>query len=339
MKKQILILAFLVLAVFSNVNKSYGQCDDALHPVAGKTYAYTVTVNPTGGTFEWYVVTEADLLGGTHVVSDVNNYLVGGTGYNGAGTATASVNITWTGKAIADALKATNPTKFYVVVKYTAAAGCSDNLKAYSITPMNLFQITVENVDNTGAALTADICRADVVSATVNATGVSFDYGENAFYLKVTAKYFTTSWTPTINIGSLTGGLTTTTGNQSITSIEWARSIAALKGTSNFNLTSGVATEVVPDNGNDNITDGTDEVIYIKIVIDHGKFEGSTADQTLAFNLSAVDAAGNPDIDKDASCAVVTENDNVTQILKARPAITSATTPIVTGTNAFIPAN
>jgi hypothetical protein len=279
-------------------------------------------------------------LNGTHVASDEANYLVGGTGYNGQGTATASVNITWTGKAIADALKATNPVKFYVVVKYTASAGCADNLKAYSITPVNLFQITVENVNASGGTY-ADICRANIASATLNVAGdaIDFDYGENAFYLKVTAKYFTTSWTPTIDIAALTANLTITSGNQSIQSIEWARNIASLTGTSNFDLATGEATTVVPDVNGDNVTSGTDEVVYIKVVIDHGKFEGTTA-QTLAFNLSAIDAAGNPDVDKDTNCATVAENDNVSQVLKARPAITGVT-PVVlpsTGVGPFIPA-
>jgi len=338
MKKQIFILVFLVVATFASVTNSFGQCaGDALHPIAGKKYTYTITASPTGGTFNWYVVTSADLMPATSTKAD-GTYVTGGTGYNAPGTGTASVDITWSSKAVKDAQGAT-PVKFYLVINY-AITGCTDNLKAYAVAPLNLFQILVQNVTSAGvvwtaADATAGICRSAVKSATVNGAGIDYDFGSNALYLKITANYFTTSWTPKIDITALKASLN---AGQTITSIEYSLT-TTFTGTSNFDLATGVATTPVAQIGT--TTDGTDQVIYVKVIIADSKFEGTT-DQNVAFNVSAVDASLNPDVDKDASCADITPDpDNLTQLLKGRPAITSAT-PITipaAGTGVFLVVN
>ena len=311
MKKQL----FLLSLVFFTVNFAYGQtCGDALHPMAGRAYTYSVTTNPAGGTFNWYVTSDPNLLTGAVIPS--GGILIAGTGYNNPASTSSTIDITWTAQAVAAALAAT-PTKFYLVVKYTT--DCSNNLKPWIIQPMNLFEITVENIKSDGTAY-ADICRSDVVSAIVDPADdqVVYNYGENAIYLKVTAKNFTTSWIPKIDIAALSATLTSP---QVITSMEWSLT-TTFTGTSNFNLTTGVGA-AVPDKGADNITSGTDEFIYVKVIIQDGKFEG-LADQTLALNVSATDVALNPDVDVDpATCVAVAENDHVTQVLKARPSITN----------------
>jgi len=338
MKKQIFILVFLVVATFASVTNLYAQsCGDALHPIAGKKYTYGISVSPAGGTFNWYVVTSADLMPGTSTKAD-NTYLIGGTGYNAPGTGTSTVDITWSSKAVKEALA--NTTKFYLVVNY-AMTGCTDNLKAYAVTPVNLFQILVENANSAGtvwdaAAATAGVCRSAVVSAKVNGTGIDYDYGSNALYLKITANYFTTSWTPKIDITALKASLNV---GQTITSIEYSTT-TTFTGTSNFDLGTGVATTPVAQVGT-STTDGTDQLIYVKVVITDGKFEG-TGDQNVAFNVSAVDASGNPDVDLDSSCvALATDPDNVKQLLKGRPAITSTTAVTIpsAGTGVFMLGN
>lgn len=324
MKKQIFILVFLVVATFASVTNLYAQtCGDALHPIAGKKYTYGITVNPTGGTFNWYVATSADLMPGTSTKAD-NTYVIGGTGYNAPGTGTSTVDITWSSKAVAEGLAGT--TKFYLVVNY-AITGCTDNLKAYAVTPLNLFQILVENVSAAGGAY-ADICRSAVVSATVNGTGIDYDYGSNALYLKITANYFTTSWTPKIDITALKASLKT---GQTITSIGYSTTTDFTSAVS-FDLTSGVASTPVAQVGT-TTTDGTDQLIYVKVVIADGKYDGveGGTDQSIAFNVSAVDASNNPDVDLDATCTpLAVDPDNVTQVLKSRPSITSTTVPVAT---------
>ena len=78
MKKQILILIVAFFAMsFSNV---FGQATngttprptvcgsgDALHPIAGHSYNYSATVNPTGGIFQWWAQT-----GNTFICSSPN---------------------------------------------------------------------------------------------------------------------------------------------------------------------------------------------------------------------------------------------------------------------------
>lgn len=329
MKKQLIISAIFILAVFAGVTNSYGQaCDDALNPMAGKKYTYSVEVNPTGGTFDWFVTSDLKLATATAIPSGTGaaatDVIVAGTGYNLPTSTTASIDITWTAKAVADANLPT-PVKYYLVVKYTTS--CTNNIKPWRIKPINLFQIDVENVNSTGAAY-AEICRVGFVDAIIGADDkVTYDFGENALYLKVTARNFTGSWTPKIDMSKITPIITSP---QTLKSIEWSLT-TTFSGTSNFDLATGVATTVVPDKGLDNITTGDDEFVYIKILITDGKFEG-LADQTFPLNLSATDIAGNNDVDFDlTTCTAIAENDNVQQVLKARPAITNPSpTPFLT---------
>lgn len=320
MNKQLLISAILILGFFGNINSTYAQCDDARNPIAGKTYSYSITVDPTGGTFDWFVTSDPHIATAAPILSGSagGDILMAGTGYNQPSSTSATVDITWTSKAVANANATPTPTKYYLVVKYTTA--CTNNIRPWRITPFNLFQIAVENVNSTGASYT-DICRVPYVDAIIDADDkVTYDYGENAFYLKVTANNFTGSWTPKVNIAALQGSIT---APQTIKSIEWSLN-TTFTGTSNFDLATGIATTVVPDKGADNVTSGTDEFVYIKVVITDGKFEG-LATQSLAFNLSATDMAGNPDVDVvvGTPCVVTAGINNVTQVITARPALTN----------------
>jgi hypothetical protein len=330
MKKQLLISAIFVLALLSSISNSYAQCGDALNPMAGKKYTYSVDVNPTGGTFDWFVTSNTNLATATAItsvtgVATATDIIVAGTGYNTVGSLTASIDITWTAKAVFEATKLISPVKYYLVVKYKT--DCTNNIKPWRIKPMNLFQIAVENVNSEGAAAYTPICRVGFVGADIDANDkVTYNFGENALYIKVTAKNFTTSWTPKIDMSKITPLIDAL---QTLKSIEWSLT-TTFTGTSNFDLATGIATAAVPDKGNDNITTGDDEFIYIKILIIDNKFEG-LADQTFPLNLSATDIAGNIDVDVDATCKTIPEDDNLTQILKARPAITNPNpTPFLT---------
>jgi len=325
MKKQLLISAIFILAVLFSATSSYAQiCDNPLKPLAGKKYTYGITVDPTGGVFHWFVTSDLKLATATAILSGTGvaaagDIIVAGTGYNEPLSTTASIDITWTAKAVFEATKAISPVKYYLVVKYTT--DCTNNIKPWRITPINLFQIDVENVNSTGATY-ADICRVGFVDAVIDADDkVTYDFGENALYLKVTARNFTGSWAPKIDMSKITPIITSP---QTLKSIEWSLT-TTFTGTSNFDLVTGIATTVVPDKGLDNITTGDDEFVYIKILITDGKFEG-TADQIFPLNLSATDIAGNNDVDFDlTTCTAVAENDNVEQKLKARPSMTLPT--------------
>jgi len=321
MKKQLLISAIFVLVSFLFVNNSYAQCDDALKPMAGKKYTYSITVDPLGGTFDWFVTTDphisvaAPVANGTGAAA--GDIIVAGTGYNTAGSLASSIDITWTAAAVAAANSAT-PVKYYLVVKYTTA--CTNNIKPWRISPINLFQIAVENVNLTGGVYTP-ICRVGFVDAQIGADDkVTYDFGENALYLKVTANNFTGNWTPKIDIAALKGSIT---APQTIKSIEFSRDLS-FSNDSTIDLTTGISSKAVSDHLGDNVTTGTDEFVYIKIVVKDASFEG-TADQTLALNLSATDIAGNKDVDVvvGTPCVITAGVNNVTQLLNARPAITN----------------
>ena len=234
MKKQLLISAIFILASFGNATMSYAQCDDALKPMAGKKYTYSITVNPAGGTFNWFVTTDPHIAVAaaipTGTGSAAGDILVSGTGYNDPTSTASTIDITWTAAAVAAANTTPIPAKYYLVVKYTTS--CTNNIKPWRITPINLFQIAVENVNSTGVAY-ADICRAAFVDAIIGADDkVTYDYGENALYLKVTANNFTGNWTPKIDLAALKGSIDAT---QTIKSIEWSLT-TTFTGTSNFDL-------------------------------------------------------------------------------------------------------
>jgi len=330
MKKQLLVLAIFVLAIFANVTMSYAQCDDALKPLAGKKYTYSVEVNPKGGTFDWFVTTDLKLATATAIpsgtgVAAAGDIIVAGTGYNTPASTTASIDITWTAKAVAEAAAPTLK-KYYLVVKYTTT--CTNNIKPWRIKPINLFQIAVENINSAGAAY-LPICRVGFVDAIIGADDkVTYDFGENALYLKVTANNFTGNWTPKIDIAALKGSIA---APQTIKSIEFSRDLS-FSSDSTIDLTSGIASKAVSDHLGDNITTGTDEFVYIKIVVKDDSYEG-VADQTLALNFSATDIAGNKDVDvvTGTPCVITAGVNNVSQVLNARPSITNPNpTPFLT---------
>jgi len=332
MKKQLLVLAIFVLASFANVTMSYAQCDDALNPMAGKKYTYSVEVNPTGGTFDWFVTSDLKLATATAIptgtgVAAVGDIIVAGIGYNLPTSTTASIDITWTAKAVAEAA-APSLKKYYLVVKYTTT--CTNNIKPWRIKPINLFQITVANVDLAGAAY-VPICRVGFVDAIIGADDkVTYDFGENALYLKVTANNFTGNWTPKVDMTALKGSISTI---QTIKSMEFSRDLS-FSSDSIIDLTTGISSKAVSDHLGDNITTGTDEFVYIKIIVKDASHEG-LVDQTLALNLSATDIAGNTDVDVvvGTPCTITAGINNVSQVLKARPTVT-ATSP-----SPFLPAN
>lgn len=190
MKKQILILALLVLAIFASVNKSYGQTlaiagsaplgisclDDLTHPIAGKPYTYTVVSNQTTGTpsFTFWATKDADFIATDGVfpatlttTTNMDTYLkspttattgtdllVSGANYITPGTG-QSLGLTWSTAILNGTDPEATPT-FVVVSQDATATQCANNLKVWSIDPIKAFTVDIRNIDNaapTGASL------------------------------------------------------------------------------------------------------------------------------------------------------------------------------------------
>lgn len=186
MKKQILILVFLVVAVFASVTQSYGQTsvhhnkgqvlscpNDPLHPMAGKQYIYDVTVTgSTAGDYTWWVTKDINFLTPTYTYPTTNasvtniagRYTVSqttllSTSLNyGVPTptvapATSPLTLSWS-SALLNATKymavvADAPkTSTFVVAHYTSTGvtNCSDNMKIFEISPVNGFTVDIKNI-------------------------------------------------------------------------------------------------------------------------------------------------------------------------------------------------
>jgi hypothetical protein len=318
MKKQILFLAFLILAAFANVNKSYAQCaDDALHPMAGKSYDYSVTIAGfTDVTYEWVVTDNPNILAAGTLVTGLAQ---GAATYTMTNGTTATPSIVWGPTFISNALN--NTKQYYVVVRYKGhdvAANCDAvNIKAYRIRPVSTFQLDLANADNTGAtvAATYSICTSDPVTATITENAnpaidptIAYDYGTSDMYFKVTVRNFTGTWNLSVNRTALAA----LAGAGETFSMTWGTSVAT-------------ATNVITDDNPVAIAEQTalvndDEVIIIKVTYDHNTFEG-LANKAVAIIANATDQTGSQDL----SSTCTPEVDTVTQTLNARPTVVNAT--------------
>lgn len=333
MKKQILFLVFLVLAGFANVNRSYGACDeDALHPIANKGYDYSVTVvGWTDVTYQWFVTDNPAILTGgalgTNITPSATTFAVSGAPYNSTTNTTATINITWAAELIASTFATPTPSIYYVVVKYigTDASGCSaSNIKAYRIRPVNSFQLDLVNVNSSGADIASPFvnCISDLVDMTIveNANPVidptvTYNYGVNVVYEKVTVRNFKGNWTMNINYTELNNNAI---ANGETFTMSYGTSIA----TSDANpitVDNVTVDEQTPGIASD------DETIYLKLTYTHGTNENlAVGDYTITVN--GTDAGGNPDV-SEVDCSTSLVDDQVVQTISNRPTVTNNTVP------------
>jgi hypothetical protein len=353
MKKQILVLVILVVAVFASVTKSYGQAiaglaprvasgaDDASHPIAGKPYDYSAIINPVGGTASWYATKSTTFMtAGARVATPIVNDATGATGvkatnYNTPGIVVASppstTNITWSGAVLSGVNATTSP--LFVVVEYTGpVAGCANNnIKVMQITPVSAFTIDLTNMTHATPTALAygaaeNQCYAGIVSSgwDVASGKMINDYGVNTLYFELVAANFYGGFKPQFK---LTGLKSTQTAD-----IAWD---VAVGGTYANVVGTGINLGAMPYTsapGAQTVTTALTSTnggaaIYIKVTVNNHGYEGLTADDiTLA--VDAVDNAGNDDVD-DVTPALGTAKGAFTELAKqtlnARPDVTAGT--------------
>ena len=347
MKKQILILAFLLVAVFAGVTNSYGQAvagsapqpitcvTDAFHPRAGVPYDYSATVSPALGSAYWFATTATTFIGAGGVLT-ANREASGGsvvataTNYMDAvvGDATPSLtNITWTTAGLAAAKVAiTDPAKLFVVLNYDApATGCANNLKVYPIRPVNAFTIDIKNM--TQAAIPVPVAAyGDLVEAcfppiesAVYVPGVegsiNYDFGVNTLYFEVIAANFTGSFTPSFKLGGLVGTTQTADIDYGVTVGTYGVPVTAL---SSNGIYPGSAVTTTVSNTSAGVS------IYVRVTV-HNNNEEGLALTPITLAVEAVNSATVPEADvNNADCTIIaayTADDTATQNLKARPTV------------------
>jgi len=371
MKKQILFLAFFVLAlIFAGTSSVLGQnltgvaecatptpinttciAADALHPVPGTDYEYEVVVpTPAGGsfTYHWFVTQDQtfitasalsatpEAVGGTHIFA-------AGTGYNSGTNTSEKMTITW--KSFTH--DAANPVFLVVYVENTVTC-LTDNIEVYIIEPKHAFTLDIENLaaDGTKQADGYGTCVSPIVSATYNASKVEMDYGTNYMFFTVNAANFTGSWQPSFQTSG--AGIA---GSRAVTAIDWAYPADAQSGTwnttvsgsaNNFTAAGATVTNVAAK-----ATGGTvgaaGECIVVRVTVDNNQAETITdAEVTLAVDgVTANPADGTytnrtyADIN-DSDCTDDSfTNDVATQNLNPRPNINEVTP----AAPAFVPTN
>lgn len=363
MKKQLLILLVAFFAI--GLTSAYGQVTcpvprfditclpgDALHPVAGTPYSYTVSVLTPPGTKEytWFVTQStafiaAGVLTANRETAPGLHIAVAGVGYNDPLNALNTVSITWK-SWVPDPLL---PVFVVINVKNTDLAPgiCAiNNMKVFKIEPINAFTLDIANVNAAGVAqgyeTPIDRCIHDIVAATYDPTapeGVIYDFGVDYLYYVVTAAKFSTSWRPSVQ-------LTGVNAQEAITAVEWARPNDFAFATPHaMPLATGTYTSTDPVLVlNSSGTVGVDgECILIRVTVDHTttgfQYQGLT-DETITLAVDGVTqlalATPIPDVHYSNNFPVTNTNcgladgflyDKADQTIKRRPDITAPAMP------------
>ena len=348
MKKQILFLTFFSLAVIAGTSSVFAQAvhdsdprghacvDDALHPIAGKSYDYTANSNEDGN-FTFWATKDPDFIttsGGvttnnlssmllSPTTSPTGTDLIATSANYGVATPTAAgdgtVSITWS-DAVLSGTNAASPT-FVAVMK---DGDCTNNFEAWAIDPIEAFTVDILNLEDASQNPLAydaqdDQCYDVVNNATYDAGSgqIIYDFGTQVLYYEVIAANFSGSYTPTFTLSGLQTGQTAT--------IEWAYDKAF---TSPVTVTSGTASATPVTTSLPETYQGVS--IYVRVTIANQTYEG-LSDTPITLAVDAQNSVGDWDIDNgDGSLCVATSGadqaDTAIQNLTARPDV-QATSP------------
>ncbi len=337
MKKQILLFVLFVVATFASISKSYGQtCTPGPEsPAAGITYDYGVSVTAagTGGTYLWYVTTGTNILNPSTILADGSDFTVetGGSTYSSTTGGTNNIKLKWKSSAIIAG------TPYYLVVKYSETApqgSCNlENMKVFRIQPVNSFLLAVTGSDLTGATATYT-CAAPISSATVTPVGtnsatVTYTYGKNTLYYKVTASGIVGAWKPVVSLPALAGN------SQKYESVKWTAdggtTYTTMTGAAGSDLTGGTFTTTADATVSDAVNGSS---IIVQVVIDNQNYE-TLSDQTIKLKVDGfLDAAFSiSDIVSAGTCTTEApfgkDDDMIIQKRATVVATTPGTTPLI----------
>jgi hypothetical protein len=363
MKKQILILALLVVAMFAGTMKSFGQLGPSsqalpplscaananfLHPVAGVPYTYQM--NGTSGDedvsqWNWFATKNPAFITSGVLASDslkvgVTGQLLGASANYGETSNLDNVQITWSPEILSNTdYQGTPSTTAFpsptFVVGYGQGANCADNIKVYEINPIINFTIDIANINpETYKTMTWDKDTAQCVdivqNATYTGTNLVMDYGTNTLYFEVAAANFVKNFTPYF---TLVSGLS---GVQSAVVTLHATLAEAQAGTGSLGTTNWTSASTNWDTGIQfSATDPTDVAsgvsFFVKVVITNSTFESLAANPfVIAVDARENDNAGIWDME-DADCTTLADAadqiDRATHIVQPRPTITGANVP------------
>jgi len=218
MKKQLFMILVAVLAI--GLSGAFGQLAprpvtcltaDALHPVAGTPYTYTVNVpTPPGSkTYTWLVTQDQTFVTGGALVATpqaVPGPILAASSawYDIPTLDQPSISLTWQSFAYNPA----NPVFVVIFVRNVGAECTSQNVKVYKIQPQNSFTLDIANHDASrtlvpGYGTNINRCISDIVSASYSATapdGVLTDFGHDYLYYEVVAANWSVAWNLSVQL-------------------------------------------------------------------------------------------------------------------------------------------
>ena len=171
---------------------------DALTPLPGVAYAYTITSSSVG-TLHWFVTDDANIItaqgtiaAGIELADGTSPYvLTADAAYNDPANTSATVNITW------KSFDGVN-NNVILVVYNVDDANCTDNMEVYRIEPKYSFTLDIAGIadaGNTGGAAVED-CVNPIQTASYDGTTLTVDYGTDYVFFAVNAANWLTSWMP-----------------------------------------------------------------------------------------------------------------------------------------------
>lgn len=365
MKKQIFIL---VLALFAST-MSFAQAikgsdprpltcpNDALHPIAGKPYTYTLdATTQAGGVFTWWATKDPSFIAtnasgvttmntGTALTVASKNLLNTSANYGAANASTTNnVSITWSSALLVGTEYQSTPgaaspakTPTFVAAHYAApaASGCADNFKVFELDPLNGFTVDILSLDPTAKTpvgalqavytYAAEQCVDKVRGASYVADQILFDYGTNVLYYEIVAANFSEQWTPTFLIGGLQPGQTADIVWDTDNTFATPVSVSTAVGNGEYVSPSAATVDASVTNTSLGVS------IYVKVTIHNGKYE-TIADNTISLAVAGQNKELQWDVDNNvvtADCLTVsakTFEDSVNQLIKPRPTVVEGTT-------------
>jgi len=344
MKKQILPILIIMLVVFAGLNNSYAQSEvdhldaaptfcptavplscaggSALQPQPGVEYPYTIDVS-SSSTIHWFVTTDTNVMTGEGTLTtsieaadgSSSYILTADAAYNDPTQNSATVNITW--KSFDG-----GSNQVLLVAYAVDAAGCTDNLEVYRITPEYSFTLDIAGILDDGTE-GAEECVVPVQGATYDGTNLNVDYGVNYVYFAVNAANWQTSWMTSLEA--------TTDGTSDLGDPEWAYPTDATTG----GVWNASGTEVLASSyaSSDNGFIGLDgECIIVRVPVTHTSTENISAETiNLVVNGEMINPASSsydgtyPDLDEPTiagdPCTNDLTTDNADYVITPRPDI------------------
>lgn len=344
MKKQILLLAFFILALFAGTSSAFGQAlspstftvptlpnplincvGDAQHPKAGNLYTYTLdpsTSSPAPTDYKFWATKDPNFIynAGNTKTNQVDSLRKAATApgellnYSAnykTGGASPSVDITWSPEILSKTAyqdPAAAPTKTPTFVVGLASDGCTNNIKIWEIDPTPSFTVDITNIHPTTEQPLA--YNTTTTQCVDNVRAAKYDaaspFGINYDYGADTL-YYEVIASNFVTSWKPTFILTGLDGTIQTATIAWADSYANAKAGTFIEPAADITGGTVSGSTplTSTVTNTTKGVsLIVKVIIANHNYE-TLSQETITLAVAGEDADGF-DIDDDNVCTVPT---------------------------------